>query len=108
MAGRRTDTATRVIAASPQAIYRAFLDPDAWVKWIPPEGMVGHIYAFEPRPGGAYRMALTYSKGAPRIAKAKWRISRVIPVLAVERRRAHELLSPGSHELGGSPLALVA
>lgn len=61
--GRRTDSATRVIAASPQAIYQAFLDPEAWVRWLPPEGMTGHIYEFEPRPGGAYRMALTYSKG---------------------------------------------
>jgi uncharacterized protein YndB with AHSA1/START domain len=61
--GRRTDSATRVIAASPQAIYQAFLDPEAWVKWLPPEGMTGQIYEFEPRPGGVYRMALTYSKG---------------------------------------------
>lgn len=61
--GRRTDSATRVIAASPQAIYQAFLDPKAWVTWLPPEGMTGHIYEFEPRPGGAYRIALTYSKG---------------------------------------------
>lgn len=60
--GRRTDSATRVVAASPHAIYQAFLDPEAWVKWLPPEGMTGYIYEFEPRPGGAYRMALTYSK----------------------------------------------
>jgi uncharacterized protein YndB with AHSA1/START domain len=59
---RRSDSVTRVIAASPQAIYRAFLDPRAWVKWLPPEGMTGHIYEFDPRPGGTYRMALTYSK----------------------------------------------
>lgn len=60
---RRTDTATRVIAALPQAIYRAFLDPEAWVKWLPPVGMAGRIDAFEPRPGGAYRMVLTYRGG---------------------------------------------
>lgn len=60
--GRRTDSATRMIAASPQTIYRAFLDPEAWAKWLPPEGMTGHIYEFEPRPGGAYRMALIYNK----------------------------------------------
>jgi uncharacterized protein YndB with AHSA1/START domain len=41
--GRRTDSATRVIAASRRTIYRAFLDPEAWVKWLPPEGMTGHI-----------------------------------------------------------------
>ena len=60
--GRRTDSATRVIAAPPEAIYRAFLDPEAWVKWLPPEGMTGRIYKFEPRPGGNYRMALTHRK----------------------------------------------
>jgi uncharacterized protein YndB with AHSA1/START domain len=49
-----------VIAASPAAIYRAFLDPEAWVKWLPPKGMTGRIDKFEPRPGGRYRMALTY------------------------------------------------
>jgi len=60
LGGRRTDSATRVIAAPPEAIYRAFMDPEAWVKWLPPEGMTGRIYQFEPRPGGSYRMALTY------------------------------------------------
>jgi uncharacterized protein YndB with AHSA1/START domain len=60
---KRTDSATRVIAASPQAIYRAFLDPEAWVKWLPPDGMVAEIRAFDPSPGGAYRMALTYADG---------------------------------------------
>lgn len=57
---RRTDSASRVIAASPLTIYRAFVDPDAWLQWLPPEGMTGHIYEFDARPGGAYRMALTY------------------------------------------------
>jgi uncharacterized protein YndB with AHSA1/START domain len=65
LGGRRTDSATRVIAAPPEAIYRAFLDPEAWVKWLPPEGMTGRIYQFEPRPGGSYRMALTYRKVDP-------------------------------------------
>ena len=60
LGGRRTDSATRVIAAPPEAIYRAFLDPEAWMKWLPPEGMTGRIYQFEPRPGGSYKMALTY------------------------------------------------
>jgi len=62
LGGRRTDSATRVIAAPPKAIYRAFLDPVAWVMWLPPEGMTGRIYQFEPRPGGSFRMALTYRK----------------------------------------------
>lgn len=58
--GRRTDTASRVIRASPRTIYRAFVDPDAWVSWIPPGGMTGRIEAFDARVGGGYRMTLTY------------------------------------------------
>ncbi|WP_082145228.1 SRPBCC family protein [Microvirga massiliensis] len=46
--------------ASPQTIYRAFLDPEALVSWLPPEGMKGHIDVFDPREGGTYRMSLTH------------------------------------------------
>jgi uncharacterized protein YndB with AHSA1/START domain len=55
----RTDTASRLIAASPDALYRAFVDPDALIAWLPPEGMTGRILDFEPREGGRYRIALT-------------------------------------------------
>ncbi|WP_048647188.1 SRPBCC family protein [Nitratireductor soli] len=58
----RTDTASRTIAASPQTIYRAFLDPEAWVTWLPPAGMAGEILAFDAREGGTYRMALIYDQ----------------------------------------------
>ena len=68
--GRRIDRASRVIAASPQAIYCAFIDPEAWVTWLPPEGMTARIGAFDPRPGGTYRMALTYC-GADRPVRGK-------------------------------------
>lgn len=57
---RRTDSASLVIAASPETIYRAFTDPEAWPRWLPPDGMTGRICAFDARPGGVYRMALTY------------------------------------------------
>ncbi len=59
MAGR-TDRASRLIKAPPAAIYRAFIDPQALVAWLPPSGMTGHIEHFEPKPGGRYRMTLTY------------------------------------------------
>ena len=58
--GRRTDSASRVIAASPDTIYRAFVDGRAWERWLPPEGMSGRIDTFDARPGGRYRMSLTY------------------------------------------------
>ncbi len=57
---KRTDRASRFIKASAPAIYRAFVDPQALVAWLPPEGMKGRIDTFEPRRGGAFRMALTY------------------------------------------------
>jgi len=56
----RTDRASRLIGAPPASIYRAFVDPEALVSWLPPEGMTGHIEHFDPSAGGRYRMTLTY------------------------------------------------
>ncbi len=56
----RTDSASRVINASPHAIYRSFLDPSSLVSWLPPEGMRARFDVFEPRVGGGYRLTLTY------------------------------------------------
>jgi uncharacterized protein YndB with AHSA1/START domain len=58
----RTDRASRWVRASPAAIYRAFLDPQAWLAWLPPKGMTARLDAFEPRVGGAYRMTLAYDR----------------------------------------------
>jgi uncharacterized protein YndB with AHSA1/START domain len=54
----RTDTATRFIPASAEALYRAFVDPEALMAWLPPQGMSGRILLFEPWPGGGYRIEL--------------------------------------------------
>ena len=54
----RTDTATRLIRASTDSIYRAFVDPEAVMAWLPPKGMSGRILEFEPREGGRYRIEL--------------------------------------------------
>jgi len=62
----RTDQASRLINAPPRAIYRAFVDAVALAKWLPPRGMTAEIFAFEPRPGGAFRMALTYEAAGQR------------------------------------------
>jgi uncharacterized protein YndB with AHSA1/START domain len=56
----RTDSASRVIMASPQTIYQSFINPESLVSWLPPKGMSGHIDMFEPREGGTYRVTLTY------------------------------------------------
>ena len=58
---RRTDTAKRIIHATPEAIYDAFVDPEAQARWLPPSGMTGKFDMFDPRPGGQYRLTLTYS-----------------------------------------------
>lgn len=57
---RRTDSASRVIKASPKTLYQAFVNPEALVTWLPPKGMSGRIDVFDPRVGGTYRITLTY------------------------------------------------
>jgi uncharacterized protein YndB with AHSA1/START domain len=59
---RRTDTASRLINASPATIYRAHLDPQPLAQWRPPQGMTGRFEAFDPRPGGLFRMVLSYGE----------------------------------------------
>ncbi|RJF94097.1 SRPBCC domain-containing protein [Sphingomonas cavernae] len=58
----RTDTAARIIRASPQAIYRAFVDAHSLMTWLPPEGMTGRALIFEPHAGGRYRIELSYNQ----------------------------------------------
>ncbi len=63
----RTDTASRIIEAPRAAIYRALTDPEALARWLPPKGMTGRFEHFDLKPGGTYRMILTYqdARGAP-------------------------------------------
>ncbi len=49
----------RVIRATPERVYRAFLDPDAMAKWLPPHGFTGKVHHMDPRAGGSYRMSFT-------------------------------------------------
>ncbi len=65
---KRVDSATHVVEAPPHAVYRAFMDPEAWVSWLPPEGMKGRIDAFDFREGGRYRMTLSYLQPGPAAA----------------------------------------
>ena len=57
----RTDTAVRVISASPDRVFAALTDPDALAVWLPPDGMTGRFEHFDARPGGSYRLVLTYA-----------------------------------------------
>ena len=49
----------RVLRAKPERIYRAFLDPDAMSKWLPPHGFTGKVHHLDPQVGGSFRMSFT-------------------------------------------------
>lgn len=68
----RTDRASRVIAAPLESVWAALVDPEALAVWLPPAGMAGRFERFDARPGGSYRMVLTYAdaSGAPGKATA--------------------------------------
>jgi uncharacterized protein YndB with AHSA1/START domain len=66
----RTDRASRVIAAPLERVYAALVDPDALTAWLPPEGMSGRFERFDARPGGSYRMVLTYTDASSAPGKA--------------------------------------
>ncbi len=49
----------RVLNAPPQKVYRAFIDPDALVKWMPPHGFTAKIHEMDVRVGGTFHMSFT-------------------------------------------------
>ena len=49
----------RVLTAPPERVYRAFLDPDAMAKWLPPRGFTGKLHEMDAKVGGGYRMSFT-------------------------------------------------
>ena len=49
----------RVLRAPPERIYRAFLDPNALCKWLPPNGFTGHVHHLEAKVGGTFAMSFT-------------------------------------------------
>ena len=49
----------RVLRSKPERVYRAFLDPDAMAKWLPPYGFTCKVHHMDPRIGGTYRMSFT-------------------------------------------------
>jgi len=49
----------RVFRCPPERLYRAFLDPDAMVKWLPPYGFTGKVHLMDARVGGGYHMSFT-------------------------------------------------
>ncbi|HET8826061.1 MAG TPA: SRPBCC family protein [Terriglobales bacterium] len=54
----------RVLRATPERIYRAFVDPDAMAKWLPPNGFTGKVHHLDAKVGGGYKMSFTnFSSG---------------------------------------------
>ena len=49
----------RALRTTPEKIYRAFLDADALVKWMPPYGFTSKVHSIDPRVGGGFRMSFT-------------------------------------------------
>jgi uncharacterized protein YndB with AHSA1/START domain len=63
----RTDRASRIVDAPVARVFRALVDRGALERWLPPQGMAARFERFDPRPGGSYRLVLTYADatGAP-------------------------------------------
>lgn len=49
----------RVLRATPERVYRAFLDADAMAKWLPPNGFTGKVHHMDAKVGGGYKMSFT-------------------------------------------------
>ena len=59
MANTNTVRLHRVFRATPERVYRAFLDADAMAKWLPPNGFTGKVHQLDAKVGGAYKMSFT-------------------------------------------------
>ncbi len=49
----------RVLTAPPERVYKAFVDPDAMAKWLPPHGFTAKVHFMEARVGGSFKMSFT-------------------------------------------------
>ncbi len=49
----------RVLTAKPDKVYRAFVDPDAMARWVPPNGFTGKVHHMDAKVGGTFRMSFT-------------------------------------------------
>ena len=97
----RVDLASRSIAASPDAVYRAFSVPGAMERWLPPNDMTGEMLAFDFRDGGSYRMRLTYAahdrghgKSSEDADEMTVQLTRLVPGRTVEQAVVFESADP--------------
>jgi uncharacterized protein YndB with AHSA1/START domain len=59
MTAQNTVHLHRVITAKPEKVYRAFLEPDAMARWIPPNGFTGKVHHMDAKVGGTFKMSFT-------------------------------------------------
>lgn len=59
MTAQNTVKLHRVFQAPPERIYRAFLNPEAMAKWLPPHGFTGNVHHIKAEVGGTYKMSFT-------------------------------------------------
>jgi uncharacterized protein YndB with AHSA1/START domain len=57
----RSDRAFRVVRAPVDRVFAALVEREALERWLPPGDMTGSFERFDPRPGGSYRLVLTYA-----------------------------------------------
>jgi uncharacterized protein YndB with AHSA1/START domain len=99
----RTDTASWTVTAPPDRVYRALVDPEAMLQWLPPTGMTARLERFDARAGGGYRMVLTYAdaSGSPGKATADSdvvdvRFIELVPDVRVVQAVDFDLMPPRS------------
>ena len=59
MSATHTVRLHRVLTARPEKVYRAFLEPDALARWLPPNGFTAKVHRMDARVGGTFKMSFT-------------------------------------------------
>ena len=63
----------RVFKTTPERLYKAFIDPEAMVKWLPPHGFTAKVHSIDARVGGRYKMSFTnFSTGSSHSFGGEW------------------------------------
>ena len=79
MAATDTLKIHRVFKTTPEKLYKAFLDPDALVKWFPPNGCTGKVLKMEPKVGGECHFVFINFATGKEVHSAKWKYVELIP-----------------------------
>ena len=95
----RTDSASREVRASVERVFAALIDPEALLVWLPPEGMDARFDRYDARPGGGYRMVLTYADAADAPGKST-PDSDVVEARFVEIVQGHRIVQAVEFESG--------